>query len=71
MSTTSTSSTHHLQPTRQARRLFMSRLATTHHAAPRQGPEGGSRRRATAFTPMARHPLSIDSSHLLSETQEF
>jgi hypothetical protein len=68
-----------IQPTRQARRVHLSHLATTHRAplVPRgthgtegthgtQGAEtdGGRvrRTRATSFTPMARDPLTDETS---------
>ena len=71
-----------IQPTRQARRVHLSHLATTHRAplVPRgthstlgtegtHGTQGAAtdggrvrRARATAFTPMARDPLTDESS---------
>ena len=47
-----------IRPTRQALRVHLSHLATTHRAplVPRHPRPAGSR--ATAFTPMARDPLA-------------
>ncbi|MER7073312.1 hypothetical protein [Terrabacter sp. NPDC000476] len=50
-----------IQPTRAARRVHLSHLATTHRAplVPR-GPHAHGAR-ATSFTPMARDPLTAET----------
>ena len=64
-----------IQPTRQARRVHLSHLATTHRAplvarpetgaaakTARTAPDGrATRTRATAFTPMTRDPLTVEA----------
>ena len=52
-----------IHPTRQAQRLHMSHLATIHHTPLAKRSDGAVRTRATAFTPMARDPLSVEPSH--------
>ncbi|KRF46874.1 hypothetical protein [Terrabacter sp. Soil810] len=79
-----------IQPTRQARRVHLSHLATTHRAplVPRgthgthgtegtHGTQGAAtdggrvrRARATSFTPMARDPLTDESSRHPSRYHE-
>ena len=49
-----------MHPTRQAQRLHMSHLATIHRTPLTKRSDGATRRRATAFTPMARDPLSVE-----------
>ena len=59
-----------IQPTRQALRVHLSHLATTHRAplVPRReqtgaaSGAGAARTRATSFTPMARDPLTDETS---------
>ena len=50
-----------IRPTRQALRVHMSHLATTHRAplVPRRPRSAGSR--PTSFTPMAREPLADET----------
>ena len=64
-----------IQPTREARRLHLSHLATTHRAPLVARPETGAaaktvrtatdgranRTRARAFTPMTRDPLTVEA----------
>jgi len=64
-----------IHPTRQARRVHLSHLATTHRAplvarpetgaaakTARTAPDGrATRTRATAFTPMTRDPLTVEA----------
>lgn len=55
-----------IQPTRAARRVHLSHLATTHRAplVPRGAHAHGTRAhgaRATSFTPMARDPLTAET----------
>ena len=55
-----------IHPTRQAQRLHMSHLATTHRAPLRTRAGGAAHRPATAFTPMARDPLSVEPARHLT-----
>lgn len=48
-----------IQPTRQARRVHLSHLATTHRAP--LVPRGTDGTRATSFTPMARDPFTDEA----------
>jgi len=59
-----------IHPTRQAQRLHLSHLATTHRAPLTTRVEGAPHRRATSFTPMARDPLSVEPAHHPSQHQE-
>ncbi|GAA5031222.1 hypothetical protein GCM10023258_29170 [Terrabacter aeriphilus] len=55
-----------IQPTRQARRVHLSHLATTHRAplVPRgtDGARATHGARATSFTPMARDPFTAPAT---------
>ena len=59
-----------IRPTRQAQRLHMSHLATTHRAPLTPRAAGAARRPATALTPMARDPLSVERTPHPFETHE-
>lgn len=67
---TTTSSTSTIHPTERAQRLHLSHLATTHRAPLTSRAGGASRRRATAFTPMARYALSVEPSQQPYQTHE-
>jgi hypothetical protein len=58
-----------IHPTRQAQRLHLSHLATTHRTPLSKRVDGAVRRRATAFTPMARDPLSVEPSQQPTRNQ--
>ena len=64
------STTRTIHPTREAQRLHLSHLATTHRAPLTRRPDGAVRRRATAFTPMARDPLSVEPTRQQNQTHE-
>ena len=59
-----------IRPTRQALRVHMSHLATTHRAplVPRRPRSAGSR--PTSFTPMAREPLADETPRHQSQHHE-
>ena len=59
-----------LRPTRQAQRLHLSHLATTHRAplVPRDADRPGPH--PYTFTPMAREPLGADSPRRPAEPDE-
>jgi hypothetical protein len=64
-----------IRPTRQALRVHLSHLATTHRAplVPRHRPSDGDaaqRTRPTAFTPMARDPFPGAASARPSQLHE-
>ena len=59
-----------IHPTLQAQRLHLSHLATTHRAPLTRRADGATHRRATAFTPMARDPLSVERAHQQFQTHE-
>ncbi|MGW5240753.1 hypothetical protein ACWEOW_17625 [Monashia sp. NPDC004114] len=52
-----------IHPTRQAQRLHLSHLATTHRAPLSKRPDGAAHQRVTGFIPMARDPLSVERAH--------
>lgn len=70
MTTSTTTGTSTIHPTKRAQRLHLSHLATSHRAPLTSRPGGASRQRAAAFTPMARYPLSVEPSHPQSQTHE-
>ena len=59
-----------IHPTRQAQRLHLSHLATTHRAPLSTRADGAAHRRATGFVPMARDPLSVERAHQSGTTDE-
>jgi hypothetical protein len=59
-----------IHPTRQAQRLHLSHLATTHRAPLSKRVGGAPHQRVTGFIPMARDPLSVERAHRSDTTDD-